>query len=154
MRIGCRVLLILLLFPFLLSACENVKHNVSQGEPGMLAVNWKYYATNAEGEPLFYDTQSISRDQDSVMVMIKIVLTDKDKADLIKEFHDKNGIENISYMINRGEMDCLEHRCRFTSTVLYSSDGSVISSFNDPNRQFTEVMPNSVGDCLSKAICE
>jgi hypothetical protein len=153
-KIGCRILLMGFLFPFLLFACENVKQNVSQGKPGGLAVDWKCYATNAEGELLFYDTQSIFRGQDSVMVMIKIVLTDKGKADLIKKFPDKNGIENISYMINRGELDCLEHRCRVTSTVWYSSDGSIISSFNDPNRQFMEVLPNSGGDFLSKAICK
>ena len=61
--------------------------------------HWKYICGG--GGDWFYDTQSVSRGQDTTSVWVKCLLNDKGKAWWIKMFPETKGIEKISYTIQK-----------------------------------------------------
>jgi hypothetical protein len=136
------------------------------------AADWKYIFTAATGGEWFYDTQSVSRGQDITSVWTKWILSDKERAKFIKEFPEefeflqegarktqgraqKICIENISYFIEKEEINCSKNVARIMSMSLYGSGGEVIwsSGAQKPN-QFEDVFPDSKGITLVKAICK
>jgi hypothetical protein len=118
------------------------------------AVDWKYVDAPPDGV-WFYDTQSVSRGQDITSVWVKCILSDKGKAKRIKSAPEINGIKNISYLIQKVEINCSKNALRLMALSLYNSGGEVIGSRNpqEPG-QFEDVFPGSVGSVLVKAICK
>jgi Uncharacterized protein conserved in bacteria len=116
--------------------------------------DWKFFGTGARESLWYYDAQNISRGQDKVMVRTKHVLSDKKRADFINNFHNINGIENTSYTIDKYEFDCSKNRIKLISLKFYSSEGNLIYSEDYHDLQFIDVIPNSIGDLLSKVICK
>jgi hypothetical protein len=136
-----------------------------------LAADWKYIFTAATGGEWFYDTQSVSRGQDITSAWTMWILSDKERAKLIKEFPEefkflqkgarkhygspqKMGTENIGFFIEKEEINCSKNVAIIMSMPLYSSDGEVIwsSGAEGPN-QFEDLFPDSKGVTLVKAIC-
>jgi|LQYC01.1.fsa_nt_gi hypothetical protein len=117
-----------------------------------LTGDWKYFYADEAGDS-FYDTQSVSRGQDTTRVLVKTVLSDKAKADFIKEFQDKSGIEKICLIIHGWEIHCSKNRDRTLFLIWCSSDGKVIYSSDYPDEKFREVVPDSVGEALAKILC-
>ena len=124
------------------------------------AADWKYMFTAATGGEWFYDTQSISRGQDITSVWTRWILSDKERAKFIKEFPEEfrylkiNSSENISFFIEKEEINCSKNVARIMSMAIYDSGGEVIwSSGAHKQNQFEDVFPDSKGVTLVKAIC-
>jgi hypothetical protein len=118
------------------------------------AADWKYFYTTKDGNDYYYDTQSVLHGQDTSKVWTKYVLSDKAKADYIKIFQSIAGIENISYILGRAEIDCSKNVMRIISIVRKDSEGGVIHSRDFPNNTFTEIIPESIGATLFEIICK
>ena len=118
------------------------------------AVDWKYFFTDVDGILWLYDTQSVSRGQDTTTVLVKKILSDKEKARKIKAFPKIIGIEKISYIINKDEINCSKNMYRVKSAACYGSEGEGIVSYDaDEPNPFLDVFPDTVAAGLVKALC-
>jgi hypothetical protein len=115
--------------------------------------DWKHYATDSDANNWFYDTQSISRGQDTIIVRTKEVLSDNEKADFIKEYPDITNIKNISYTIDRSEINCSKNTRKPLSSFWYSSEGYDIFSVYYSHSEFNEVVPDSTLAELVEILC-
>jgi hypothetical protein len=118
------------------------------------AADWKFVCKGTDGDNWFYDTQSVLRGQETVKVWVKDLLSDKRKKDYIKGFSKTPGIENISYILNRDELNCSKNIFRVLSIVCYSSEGKVIYNEDYPDEQFIEVAPDSHMAGLIEFFCK
>lgn len=118
------------------------------------ATDWKYYCTDAKGGDHFYDTQRISRGQDTVKVWTKNVLSEDAKKAILKKFPNPTDIEKISYIVKRDEVNCSRNTYRILSTVVYNSGGGVFSSSDTPDDSFQEVVPGSTLATLVEILCK
>ena len=116
--------------------------------------DWKYYSKDVDGSSSFYDTQSVSRGENTIKVWGKAVLSDKAKKKNIKNFPEMPDIENISYMEGRWEINCSKNTMRSLSLFWYSSEGNVIYSRDYPDGQFREFPPDSLMAKLAETICK
>jgi hypothetical protein len=118
------------------------------------AADWKYYYTNSKGTDSFYDAQSIIREGNTIRVWGKLMLSDKDKVNYIKDHPKIYRIEKINYTIGRWEVDCLKYNFRVLFSNWYGSDGNIIYSMGSPGSQFREVVPGSNIAKLVAIICK
>jgi hypothetical protein len=116
--------------------------------------DWKYFCTDKKNNEWFYDTQSISREQDTIIVRTKEVLSDNGKADFIEEYPDITNIKNISYIIDRTEINCSKNIRWSLSSFWYSSEGNEVYRVYYSHSEFTEVVPKSLGAKLVEIVCE
>ena len=116
--------------------------------------DWKYYTNDADGSTYFYDTQSVSREQDTTKVWVKELLSDKAKARQIKNHPNAPEIEKISINQYRLEINCSKNMMRVLSSVGYSAEDTVISNSNFPDSQFQGIVPDSNSAKLVKSICK
>ena len=120
-------------------------------------VDWKYFCTDTDGNDNFYDTQSISRGQDTIKVRLKTILKDKGREAWITNFPFVPGIKNISFIAEIWEIDCSKNMSRRIAERWYDSKGGVISSMDEPTSQFSrfgEFLPYGVEDRLVEILCE
>jgi len=125
-----------------------------EGKSVNLAANWKFLGTDVSGNNWFYDPQSVSRGQDTIEVWNKIVLSDKYKTDTIKESHNISDKGNLSFFVEKFEIDCSKNMNRQTATISYDSQGGFIYREDYPNEQFKEVVLGSTIDALVKVLCK
>ena len=118
---------------------------------GAWGANWKYYFKNSEGNSWFYDTQSVSRGQDTTKVQVKSTPSDKVKARFIKKSYN-DGIKKFIYSLTRIEINCSKNEQSEISEMGYSSEGTMIYEINEID-QFKVEAPNTNGSVLYKAIC-
>jgi len=116
--------------------------------------DWKYYYTNLNSTNSFYDVQSIIREGNTIRVWGKLMLSEKDRVDYIKDHPKIHSIEKTNYTIGRWEVDCLKYKFRVLSSNWYGSDGNTIYSVGSPNSQFLKVVPSSTIAKLVEIICE
>ena len=89
------------------------------------AADWKYIFTAATGGEWFYDTQSISRGKDITSVWTRWILSDKEREKFIKKFPEEfrylkiNSSENISFFIEKEEINCSKNVVQIMSMALY-----------------------------------
>ena len=116
--------------------------------------DWKYYSKDVDGSSSFYDTQSVSRGENTIKVWGKAVLSDKAKKKNIKNFPEMPDIENISYMEGRWEINCSKNTMRSLSLFWYSSEGNDIYRVYYSHSEFTKVVPDSTLAELVEIICK
>src|SRR4030042_187033 len=116
--------------------------------------DWKYFDKDADDNLWFYDTQSISREQDTVRVWVKFVLSDKTKKEYIKNFPKTPGMENTSHTKDRWEINCSKNIKRVLSSVWCDTEGNIIMDKDYPDYPFSEVIPESIGAGLVEIICQ
>jgi antitoxin component YwqK of YwqJK toxin-antitoxin module len=118
------------------------------------ASDWKYFVTDAEGSRNYYDAQSVSREQGTVKVLVKKILSDKAKVDYIKNSPDYPGKENIRIVKDRLEINCSNNTLKLCSSTLYSSEGDVIGSFDYPDNPYKDIVPGSYGGIIAEIVCK
>jgi len=122
-----------------------------------VTAEWEYIGTDAAGNDYLYNTRSVSRGQDTTTVWVKVMLSDKDKASVVKEFPKINGIENINNTVTKYEINCSKNVFRATFEAWHSSEGKVIYSqsagANVPG-QFFNIPPGTMGAFFTKTICK
>ena len=116
--------------------------------------DWKYFDTGGDGNTYFYDTQSISREQDTVRVWVKFVLSDETKKEYIKNFPKTPGMEKTSYTKDRWEINCSKNIKRVLSSVWCDTESNIIMDKDYPNYPFSEVIPESIGAGLVEIVCK
>jgi hypothetical protein len=148
------------------------------------SADWKYIFTAPTGGEWFYDTQSITHGEDTTLVWTKWILSDKERAKFIKEFPEKftikeskvvNRVEGeytatsggekiittskyiieISFFIQKEEINCSKNVARIMSMSLYDSGGALVWFSGDHKQnQFEDVFPDSKGVTLIESICK
>jgi hypothetical protein len=61
--------------------------------------------------------------------------------------------ENLTYSIDRLEINCRSNQTRLTSSVKYRKDGSVLDSATAPAPEWGDVLPNSIGENVLETVC-
>lgn len=115
--------------------------------------DWKYFSNSDSGD-WFYDTQSISREQDTVRVWVKFVLSDKTKKEYIKNFPKTHGMENTSHTKDRWEINCSKNIKKVLSSVWCDTEGNIIMDKDYPDYPFSKVIPDSIGAGLAEIVCK
>ena len=123
------------------------------GSPA-LGADWKYFEKSSDGDLWFYDTQSISREQDTIRVWVKFVLSDKTKKEYINNFPKTPGMKNTNYTKDRWEINCSKNIKRVLSSVWCDTEGNIIMNKDYTNYPFSQVIPDSIGATLVKIICK
>jgi hypothetical protein len=82
-------------------------------------------------------------------------LSDKERERMIKEHPEIKGIENISFIVGREEVNCSKNVFRATSTTGHDSTGRVLWSYKGKgDAGFLDILPGSPLTDLAKIICE
>ena len=147
---------------------------------GGYGADWKSFGKDANNNEWFYDTQSISREQDTVKVWTKIVLSDKAKADFkrkfpngslpvgseyygndkkkredaLEKFQNLKSQENISHRIDRYEIDCIKNRIKVMSSTWFDFAGDVMHGESTPHPLFDDITPDSTMAKLAGIVCK
>jgi hypothetical protein len=116
--------------------------------------DWKHFITGAKGNDWFYDTQSVSREQNTIIVRTKEVLSENEKAQFIKDYPDITYIKNISYILDRWEINCSKNTRKQLSSFWYSSEGNDIFSEYYFHSQFKKIVSESVLSELVAILCK
>ena len=134
--------------------------------------DWKYIFTAPTGGEWFYDTQNITCGEDTTLVWTKWKLSDKERAKFMKKFPEefketvltdinevkkikRINIIDISFFIQKEEINCSKNVARIMSMSLYNSGGELVwFSGEHKQNQFEDVFPDSKGVTLIEAICK
>jgi len=116
--------------------------------------DWKYIFKDADNNEWFYDTQSISREQDTIIVRTKKVLSGNGKAIFIKEYPDITNIKNISYILDSWKINCSKNIRKPLTSFWYNSEGYEVFWVYYFHSEFKQVVPDSNSAKLVKTICK
>lgn len=141
--------------------------------------DWKSIGKDTDNNEWFYDTQSISQEQDTIKVWTKIVLSDKAKSDFLRKFEYGSSIslggehfdkkrradilaefqqikseKNIIHRIDRYEIDCVKNRIKVMSSAWFDSGENVIHNENSPHPFFKDIAPDSFINKLVETVCK
>ena len=135
--------------------------------------DWQHIFTAPSGGEWFYDTQSITHEEGTTLVWTKWKLSDKEWEKLIKmfpkEFKKKvsmnisgvkvirttNDLIDISYFIQKEEINCSKNVARIMSMSLFDFGGDLVWFSGDHKTNlFEDVFPDSKGVTLIEAICK
>lgn len=113
--------------------------------------DWKLYDSN-EKFSSSYDAQGITHPSKNIVrVWTKWDYTEKGVRDYVEKLGKK--YENLSLSIVLWEINCIEKKSRFLSSISYDNKGGVIySSIFPPEWSF--IIPESMGEILYKEICK
>ncbi len=112
---------------------------------------WKYYFSNAE-YLAYYDAQSITRPHEDIFtVWVRWNLIKR----FVREFVRKHGnkFENLSYIKQSVEVNCLEKKTRNLSMATYDDEGRLIISSYRP-WEWGLVIPELENYSLFKEVCK
>jgi hypothetical protein len=113
--------------------------------------DWKLYSNN-ENFIGYYDAQSItSPSQNIVRVWTRLVYTEKGVLGMVGKFG--KGYENLNYLKNLNEINCLEKKFRILSVFYCYNKESVINSIRFPS-EWVFVVPESIMENLYKEVCK
>ena len=114
--------------------------------------NWKLFATNATGR-FYYDAESITRPSKGVVIVWeKIVFTEKGVIDVVGDLGEK--FKTLNHLRNLSEFHCADKNFRVLSTVMYSTHGITLESYNYQEPKWNPIIPESVYDILYNILCK
>jgi hypothetical protein len=112
---------------------------------------WKYYFSHAEYSA-YYDAESITRSsEDIVTVWVRWNLSEKFVKEFVKE-HGKK-FENLDYIKQLVEVDCLGKKTHSLSIATYNDEGILIFSSIRP-WEWSLVIPELESYSLYKEVCK
>jgi Surface-adhesin protein E len=113
--------------------------------------DWKHYASN-EDLLGYYDAQGITGPSENIVsVWTRLDYTEKGVLGWVKKFGKT--FENLDYVINLNEINCLEKKFRILLVYYYDSKGSVFDSIRYPS-EWTIVVPESIQENLYEEVCK
>jgi hypothetical protein len=117
-------------------------------------LKWKFLDFNALGDAFFYNLETVSVPKDIVKGWIKIVFSEKGKQKWIKSQGEFGKMyKNLDYSLTSYEIDCSQKKCRLLETIDYASNGSIIISGPNPEREWKLIPSNSIMEDLFKKVC-
>jgi len=112
---------------------------------------WKYYFSHA-AYLAYYDAQSITRPFENIVtVWVRWNLSKRFVREFVRE-HGKK-FENLSYIKQSVEVNCLEKKTHSLSMATYNNEGILIFSSNRP-WEWSLVIPESESYSLYKEVCK
>jgi hypothetical protein len=149
-------ILVMILMAALASGCGGPA--VSSKPKHTLAPAWKSLGDAPDGTAAwFYDANSIERGTPLARVMVKEVFTEAGRVHAIKSLGRARGIEDISYLLTKTEIDCSARAFNYLSVIFYNGEGEVIYEQFAPeyNRQgFSGVDQGGMMAGLVDEICK
>ncbi len=119
---------------------------------------WVRYFENAR-QTFFYDQESISRrSEDTVRVLDKQAPASeeerqKDIAGLKEIAGGQRDFSSYAYTVGLTEIHCKKGAARLLSLKAYSSQGSVLLSFEDDEDDWAQFKPDTPGEVLFAIAC-
>jgi hypothetical protein len=118
----------------------------------VLATDWKFY-TKSEFGSYQYDAEDINYFSEClVRISQRIVLTDRGRTDLVREFGKEYG--DVREIITLREIDCAFKKSRVLGLIYSSEKGMVIKRESYEPIEWDLIIPDSVDDFLHQAVCE
>jgi len=120
--------------------------------------NWKFLGFDALGNALFYDPKNVFISENIIKGWVKAIYSKKGKSSFIK-LMSTTGInfeeifKNLDYVLFSYEIDCSQKKCRLLETIDYASNGSIIISGPNPEREWKLIPSNSIMEDLFKKVC-
>jgi hypothetical protein len=111
---------------------------------------WKYFFSNAEYFA-YYDAQSITPPKNVFTVWVRWNLSKRFVRKFVTEHGNK--FENLSYIKQSVEVNCLEKKTRSFSVATYDNEGILILSSYDP-WEWSLSIPRSENHSLCKEVCK
>jgi len=116
------------------------------------AVEWKFY-TRSEFGLYQYDIEDVSYlSNNLVRVSQKLVLNDRGITNLVRELGKE--YRNVKEIVTFREIDCKGRKNRILGLIYYSENSRVIKRESYELIEWDSIIPNSVDDILSQAICK
>jgi hypothetical protein len=114
--------------------------------------DWKFIQEDVQGSIWEIDMASISRQPNNIVrVWTKTTHSKEAIKDRVIRFGEKE--KGLSYSIGLLAILCTEKKVRQLSSTFYSLDGGIKSSNNSPY-EWEFVVPDSLGDTISKEVCK
>jgi hypothetical protein len=96
----------------------------------MFDPRWKFVDLSEGGSAYFYDSKSIFLFDGIVKVWGKIIYSEKEKQNLIKEKGTK--YKKLDHALILYKIDCSKRRYQILEGISYASDGSILDMVNLP----------------------
>jgi hypothetical protein len=114
--------------------------------------DWKVFASGVYGL-CYYDAESITRPSKNIVrVWEKIVYSEKGVIKAVKELGER--YKTASYSLDLSEIDCIEKKRNTLMLVFYAKGGSVISTEQLSETEWSFIIPGSMEEILYKAVCK
>ena len=112
---------------------------------------WIFLGFDNFGSAFFYDSKSLSTSHKIVKVWVKIIYSEREKQQYFGRKY-----ENLDYRLNLLKINCTEKNYQILSTIYYTSDGSIIKSYNYSEllAELNPIIPDSAGEVLFKKVCQ
>lgn len=114
--------------------------------------DWKSYGRNDFGE-YYYDAESVNRLPNYIVsVWTREISSQKSIVDMVNRL----GIiySDLGYVDTLWEVDCIGRKFRAAEVVCYSKSNSFIDNPNVSEAEWKFIVPDSMLEVLSKAVCK
>jgi hypothetical protein len=114
--------------------------------------DWKHYGEDDFGS-WYYDAETItSSSKATVRVWMKTVYTEKGVIQTMARRGPK--FKDLDYGVALLEFNCADRKMRPFDGILYSRDGSVLSTYKFETPYWEEIVPDTVGEDLYEIVCK
>jgi len=120
-----------------------------------LGADWVYFATTAKGTH-YYDKQTVKRANTTVRVCEKTVYSEDGKRNAEKfltEAGEYKG-QKMGHVTTLSEFNCRDAKGRSLSMIIYDSNGKKVAGSPNGASEWSNIVPDSVYDRLSKQVCK
>ena len=114
--------------------------------------DWKLYGRGEFGEN-YYDAESVNRLPNNIVsVWTREISSSKSVVDMVNRL----GIaySDLGYINTLWEVDCIGRKFRIVEMVCYSKSHSFIGSPSVSEAEWKFIIPDSMLESLSKAVCK
>jgi len=110
---------------------------------------WKYYGASDNGW-YFYETESMTRPSENVIVVVQSAYTEKGVSHWVREGGKE--FQNLGYSLVWCELNCADRTIRHLQIVFYSRDKEIFHPIR--NEEWQLFVPDSMAEVLWKEICK
>ena len=120
---------------------------------------WRLCAGSSSGSKFYLDTRGIIRTQvpHIVRAWVKVVYSETDRKGIAESERSKTWKKKLSKLSETKicyEIDWREKAMRSIEDNLYDSKGNLILTIPDPYSNWTNISPDSVGECICNAVLQ
>jgi len=115
---------------------------------------WIYFATTEKGQH-YYDKQTVKRSSPNVRVWEKTVYSEQGKRNAVQFLTETGEYKGqaLGHVLTLGEFNCREAKGRTLSMIIYDVKGKKVAGSPDGASEWSQIVPDSVYDRLSKQVC-
>lgn len=132
------------------SACETVtviKKDINRGD------NWVKIA-ETDSVNYYFDKKNKTKSENGIYkAWFRSEITDREKYNEALNL-GKNENMNTSHTMLKFALDCDARKSALSANHVYSSDGSILSSYENNVLEFSDVVPGSIGSTFLDNVCK